>query len=194
MKNLLIILLLLPAWAWAGTEVIDPDSDVRMETGWTASGCASGQWECLSDDNNPDQIYILTATDQGNIWLGGLASPVTADSTIDSVGITLRLQVQNLALRASAVDSIAGQTADYRVGTAIGLSATGAWEDSETVYTLTPDGNAYTWTDISNYFVGVEYTTAASNNLLQCTEIWITVYYSYAEAPSGGGNLVKILE
>jgi hypothetical protein len=191
MKKLLIITLLawmlLPAWALAGTEVLDPDGLVRIEADWDSFGCDNQDiWPCIADDVDANQVLMFDNNTVGAVVLLSVGNPSTTDSTIDSVNVMLRVQVSAITTTKPAlVDSVAGQTAGLRASASITLSANDVWEEHIISYALNPDGNSWSWTDLANYYVGVEADLMGNNRTSQCTKIEVTIYYTYAAA--GGG-------
>jgi hypothetical protein len=181
MRTLLIILLL-PVMAWAGSETLRPDGDAAIGAGWGA--CGATFYECVSDqvDANYDSMY--DNNNVGSIMFFSMANTAVADSTIDSVTIYVKWRTDHVGIQFSIVDSIDGDA--VRESSPFTAALVGTFYIDSITYTLAPDSEPYIWDDIDKYILGIKDYAHANNKQSDFTELWITSWYSYASA---GGDI-----
>ena len=180
---LAILALLTPAVWGAGTEVLDPDGLVLIEADWDTLNCNNQDvWPCLADDTDPTQLLMSDNNTIGVNVIFTFDNSATVDSTIDSVVVMLRVLVSHTNCRPAIIDSVGGQATAMRQATEFTLSATETWEEHTVKYTVNPDGDPYTWTDIDNYIVGIDNYAMQNNGTEQITKLEMTVHYSFAGA------------
>ena len=188
----LILILLFPVLAYgAGSETIDPDGNIRIGTDWAISGECTQEWDCVSDNSDADYVQHY---DNNNItdMLFRCAGMTERDSTIDSVNYICRWQTGNVGNTWQLTDSISGQTAGLRNSATISSGTTGSWLQDTVKYTLTPDGNAYTASDIDELAIGFYLVAKANNKYIMCNELWTEVWYS-GEAPATNPQVIMIM-
>jgi hypothetical protein len=181
MNKLILIFFLLTSIALAGTEILDPDGDIRMESDWVSVGCSGVEYNCMSDDVDANQVYIYDNNTVGAEHWYTFGDPTTStDSIPDSLGFVLRSKSSHVNCSPAIVDSISGY--DNRTSSNITLIGDdGAWEQDTVWYSTSPAGGEWTWTQINGLCAGVQAATMQNNRYLYTTELWVIVAFS---APS----------
>lgn len=182
MKTLLIILFT-ASMAWAGSETLDPNSDIYND--WTCVGIdCPDHWRELSDNN--DAGYDSSYNSDTDAAMYGLPTASTADSTIDSVVYHLRVKLYHVNNTVAILDSVAGQTAASPRQSSTISNTTTSYFDSTRSYTTDPDGGEWSWTDITNLNIGYTMVNAQNKQSTLVSELWAVVWYTYAAA---GGDI-----
>jgi len=185
-KILTILVILFPVLAFAGTEVLDPDGDIRIETDWVSTPTLTQANVVTSDDDDASYMEMYDNNNVGNDFLMTFEGSAVTDSTIDSVNIVWRWQASNTGNTWAVIDSISDQTAGLRQSsTIVAASARTLYQDSIS-YSSPPDGGSYSWSDISDMNIGVTNVAMSNNKYEQIYELWAVVYYHAEGEPPAG--------
>jgi hypothetical protein len=192
MRTLLIILLatslawLLPVMALAGSETLRPDGDALIQGGW-AKCDSSHFWKCVSDEVQAAYDSMYDNNNIDSVMFFTLENTAISDSTIDSVTIYFEWRNDHVGNLIAICDTVAGAEAPdaYRLSSNFTAALIDVFYVDSITYTTTPAEEAYTWTDIDNYIIGVKDADHANNKQVDITEMWITVWYTAI----GGDNI-----
>jgi len=174
-------MLILPCVVLAevNSETLRPDGDAAIGSGWGQYTSCTYFYECISDESDATYDSMYDNNDIGSIMFFTNANTAMSDSTIDSVTIYVKWYLDNTSNTIVIVDSVAGAEAPdvYRETADFSHVSVGTYTDSVT-YTTAPSGEAYTWTDIDAYIIGVEIAGMSNNKLTKIIEMWFTTWYS----------------
>jgi len=189
MKTLILLILLMPMMAFAGTETIEPDADI-VTTNWLAS-TGSDYFALLIDDSDVTVDSCYDNSNNGSYLLFTCEASVTpADSIIDSVNIHGRSKVSNVANNAVIMDSVGGQA--MRLTSVITYAAANTYYDKYISYATDPDGGAWSWADIDDLLIGFEANNIGNNQEVVIAEHYAIVYFHDPEAVAGSGQVIMI--
>ena len=182
MKTLILLILLMPMMAFAGTETIEPDADI-VTTNWLAS-TGTDFFALLIDDTEGTVDSCYDNSNNGSYLLFTCEASVTpADFIIDSVNIHGRSKVSNIANNAVIMDSVGGQV--MRLSSVISYAAAGTVYDKYISYATDPDGGAWSWADIDDLWTGFEANNIGNNQEVVITEHYAIVYYHAPSTATG---------